>query len=277
MIFVWTFSPVLVSVGPITIRWYGVLFVAAFLLGQAFLSRAFASEGIAKDRAEALLLYALIGAVVGARLAHCLLYDPSYYIHNPLAILRVWEGGLASHGGVIGVLIGLWVASRKFDPRVPFLWLLDRAAIPAAFGASLIRVANFLNSEIVGIPTSGTWGVVFTSVDQLPRHPVQAYEAISYAISGIILWLMYRRLGKGVPHGLLVGWLLVLVFSMRIILEIWKVPQAAYEAGQALSVGQYLSLPFIAVGVASIVYSKCRLADTDGAAAEQSHAASREP
>ncbi len=275
MIIVWTFSPVLIAVGPITIRWYGLLFVGAFLFGQAFLSRVFASEGVGKDRADALLLHALFGAVVGARLVHCLFYDPAYYLHNPLAVLRVWEGGLASHGGVIGVLIGLWVATRKSKPRLPFLWLLDRAAIPAAFGGSLIRVANFLNSEIVGIPTSGTWGVVFTAVDPLPRHPVQAYEAIAYAAIGTILWLVYRRMGKGVPQGLLTGWLLVLVFSMRAVIEIWKVPQAAYEVGQALSVGQYLSLPFIALGVASIVYSRYHLPSAKVAAAEDRLAAER--
>lgn len=254
-IITWTFSPILFSIGPVTVRWYGVLFVGAFLLGQFILGRIFASEGIPRQRAESLLFSALVGAVVGARLAHCLFYEPSYYLHNPLAILRVWEGGLASHGGVVGVLLGIWIASRRFEPRLAFAWILDRAAIPAALGAALIRVANFLNSEIVGVPTSGDWGVIFTSVDQLPRHPVQAYEAIAYAITGFILWSMYRRLGKNTPRGLLFGWLLVLVFTARFFLEAWKVPQAAYEAGQLISVGQYLSLPFVAFGVAAIWWS----------------------
>jgi len=255
-IITWTFSPILFSIGPVTIRWYGVLFVGAFLLGQFILGRIFSSEGVAQQRAESLLVSALVGGVVGARLAHCLFYEPSYYLHNPLAILRVWEGGLASHGGVVGVLVGIWLASRRFQPRLSFAWILDRAAIPAALGAALIRVANFLNSEIVGVPTSGGWGVIFTAVDQLPRHPVQAYEAIAYTITGLILWSMYRHRGRNIPRGFLFGWLLVLVFSARFFLEAWKVPQAAYEAGQLISVGQYLSLPFVACGVAAIWWSR---------------------
>jgi phosphatidylglycerol:prolipoprotein diacylglycerol transferase len=267
MIITWTFSPVLFMIGPVTIRWYGVLFVGAFLLGQTILGRMFVSEGVAKERTETLLIYALLGAIIGARLAHCLIYDPGYYLSNPLAIFRIWEGGLASHGGVAGVALGLWIASRRFQPRLPFVWILDRAAIPSALGAALIRVANFLNSEIVGVPTSGNWGVVFTAVDQLPRHPVQAYEAIAYATTGLILWSMYRRLGRNTPQGLLIGWLLVLVFTARLFLETWKVPQAAYEAGQLFSVGQYLSLPFIALGVAAIWWSRRQRTHTDGTAA----------
>jgi phosphatidylglycerol:prolipoprotein diacylglycerol transferase len=266
-ILTWTFSPILFSIGPVTIRWYGVLFVSAFLLGQSLLSRMFASEGVAKERAQELLVHALLGAIVGARLAHCLFYDPAYYLAHPLAILRIWEGGLASHGGVVGTFLGVWLASRKFRPRLPLIWILDRVAIPSALGAALIRVANFLNSEIVGVPTSGNWGVVFTAVDQLPRHPVQAYEAIAYAITGLILWSMYRRLGRNTPQGLLIGWLLVLVFAARFFLETWKVPQAAYETGQMLSVGQYLSLPFIATGVAAIWWSRRQRTHIDGAAA----------
>lgn len=253
MLLHWKFDPILVAIGPLPIRWYGVLFVAAFFLGQAVLGRIFKAEGVAHENAEQLLLYSLAGTIVGARLAHCLFYDPQYYLSHPLAILRIWEGGLASHGGAVGMLVGLWLGSRTIQPPLPFLWLVDRVTIPAALGAIFVRVANFLNSEIVGVPTSGGWGVVFESVDQLPRHPVQLYEAAAYLINSFVLLVIYRRLGKRTPQGLLLGWFMLLVFSVRIAVEFLKVPQAAYESGQIFSVGQYLSLPFLALGAVMVL------------------------
>ena len=180
MIINWSFDPILVSIGPLEIRWYGLLFVGAFLAGQVVLARLFKSEGVPPGNAEHLLLYALLGAIVGARLVHCLFYDPQYYLSDPFAIIRIWEGGLASHGGAAGVLLGLWLGSRTLRPKVSFLWLVDRASIPAALGAVFVRTANFLNSEIVGVPTMSGWGVIFEAVDGLPRHPAQLYEAGAY-------------------------------------------------------------------------------------------------
>ncbi|WP_203141617.1 prolipoprotein diacylglyceryl transferase [Marinobacter mangrovi] len=255
MIIHWNFDPVLIAVGPLVIRWYGLLFVGAFLAGQALLTRMFKAEGIPQENAERLLLYALLGTIVGARLAHCLFYDPQYYLSHPLAILRLWEGGLASHGGAAGMLLSLWLGTRVLRPRMPFLWLVDRVSVPAALGAVFVRVANFLNSEIVGIPTSGGWGVVFEAVDKLPRHPVQLYEAVAYLVVFLILAVLYRRLGQRTPHGLLFGVFLMLVFSARFALEFYKVHQAAYPSGQLLSVGQYLSLPFVVLGAVMVLWS----------------------
>jgi phosphatidylglycerol---prolipoprotein diacylglyceryl transferase len=252
MIIHWNFAPVLFSLGPIQARWYGILFVGGFFVGQWILARMFASEGVPKERAERLLLILLLGAIIGARLVHCLFYDPQYYLAHPLDILKVWEGGLASHGGAIGMVIALWIGQRKMTPRLPFLWLADRIAVTAALGAVFIRVANFLNSEIFGKPTSGSWGVVFERVDTVPRHPVQLYEAAAYLLIFFILLAMYLRKGKQLAHGMLFGWFLVLVFVARFILEFFKVPQAAYEAGQVISVGQYLSIPFVVVGIVMI-------------------------
>ena len=249
MLIHWAFDPILFSVGPLTIRWYGLLFVGAFLIGQWMLGRIFAAEGVPRENAERLMIHALLGAVVGARLVHCLFYEPDYYLSHPLAILRIWEGGLASHGGALGMLLALWFAARTAQPKLPFLWLIDRVSMPAALGAVFVRVANFLNSEIVGIPTSGRWGVVFESIDGLPRHPAQLYEAIAYALIFVVLLAIYRRSGKRTPEGLLFGVLMALVFTARIFVEFFKMPQAAYEAGQLFSVGQYLSLPFVMLGV----------------------------
>jgi len=256
MLIHWKFDPVLIAIGPLSIRWYGVLFVAAFFVGQALLARMFQAEDAPPENAERLLLYSLVGTIIGARLAHCLFYDPQYYLAHPLAMLRVWEGGLASHGGAVGMLLGLWLGYQVTRPHLSFLWLVDRVTIPAAFGAVFVRAANLLNSEIVGVPTSGRWGVVFESVDQLPRHPAQLYEAAAYLIIGFVLLAIYRRLGKRMPSGLLFGLFMLLVFSVRIAVEFFKVPQAAYESGQVFSVGQYLSLPFLVLGAAFILRSR---------------------
>lgn len=253
MILHWRFDPILFQLGPLAVRWYGLLFVGGFYAGLMMIQRIFRAEGRDPVQAERLFMYALLGTVVGARLAHCLFYEPAYYLAHPLAILRIWEGGLASHGGVAGLVLGVWWGWRRLDPRPPFLWLLDRVAIPGAFVAICIRVANFLNSEIVGLPTSGGWGVVFESVDAVPRHPAQLYEAAAYLLIFGILVALYRRFGRGTPHGLLTGVLLALVFAARIAVEFVKTPQAAYEAGQAFTVGQWLSVPFVLLGVAIAV------------------------
>jgi prolipoprotein diacylglyceryl transferase len=256
MLFHWHFNPILFAVGPLSISWYGILFVGAFLAGQTILARIFRTENVAPENADRLLLYALIGTIAGARLAHCFFYDPQFYLTDPMAILRIWEGGLASHGGAVGMLLALWLGGRTARPPLPFLWLVDRVAIPAAFGAVFVRIANFLNSEIVGNPTSGRWGVVFETVDALPRHPVQLYEAAAYLITGIILLFVYRRRGSRTPPGLLFGWFMLLVFSVRIAAEFFKVPQASYESGNLFTVGQYLSLPFLFIGVVMILRAR---------------------
>ncbi len=260
MIWHWQVSPVALALGPLQLRWYGLLFVGAFLVGQWGLGQMFQAEGRERAQAERLLPFAVLGTVLGARLAHCVFYDPAYYWAHPLAVLRIWEGGLASHGGALGLLLGLWWAARTAQPALPLGWLVDRAALPAAFGAVFVRLANFVNSEIVGTPTGGAWGVVFDAVDAQPRHPVQLYEAAAYALIGLVLWRVYRAFGRRPPQGLMFGLFMLLVFATRVAAEVFKVPQAAYEAGQWMSVGQLLSLPFVALG-AAWVWRAWRLRD----------------
>jgi prolipoprotein diacylglyceryl transferase len=255
----WSFDPILVSLGPVSIRWYGLLFVGAFFLGQFLLKRIFAREGVPLLHVDGLLLTSLMGTIIGARLVHCLAYEPAYYLAHPLEILQIWRGGLASHGGVIGMLAAIWLYMRWAQLPRPFLWLVDRISIPAAAGAALVRVANFLNSEIVGAPTDGRWGVVFDAVDPVPRHPVQLYEAGAYAAVGALLWLLYKRSGGATPQGRLSGAFLVLVFALRFALEFFKAPQAAYEAGFTISVGQYLSVPFVLLGLVLLIAAERKL------------------
>lgn len=255
MLIHWSFEPILFSLGPIALRWYGLLFVGAFFLGRIIVARMLEREGEPAETTDRMMFFGLIGTIVGARLVHCAFYEPAYYFSHPIEIAMIWRGGLASHGGVIGLLAGLWYVARSERPRRSFLWLIDRVAIPGAIGGMCIRIANFLNSEIVGVPTAGGWGVVFEAVDAVPRHPAQLYEAAAYALTAVMLTFIYRRHRAATPHGLLAGLLLAMIFAARIAIEPFKTAQAAYESGQTFSVGQYLSLPFVFAGVALIVYA----------------------
>ena len=243
----WHFDPTLFSAGWLHIRWYGLIWAAAFIFGQYFLLWIYRRENRDINGAEHLMSYGLFGTVIGARLAHCLIYDPTFYLTHPIAILKVWEGGLASHGGALGLLLALWLYTRKF-PVPSMMWLLDRVAVPAAMGGAFIRIANFLGSDILGRPTSGTWGVIFDAADQIPRHPVQLYEAAAYIVIFVMLLLLYLRRGARTPDGLLLGIFMLSVFMARFGLEFFKAPQAAYEAGFSITVGQWLSVPFMLVG-----------------------------
>ena len=174
----------------------------------------------------------MVGTVVGARLGHCLLYEPEYYLRHPLEILAVWRGGLASHGGVLGIALAVWLFARRTGREV--LWLLDRVAVAAPAAAACIRVGNFFNSEIVGRPSSVPWAVVFARVDPLPRHPAMLYEAAAYlVIFAAMVWLE-RHTELRDRAGALTGMVLVLVFAFRFAIEFLKEPQEAFEAGLPL-------------------------------------------
>lgn len=251
----WNVDPVALALGPLQIHWYGICWGLAFLAADFGVRRRLASIGRADVDVSALVIAALLGTVVGARLAHCLFYDPAFYLSHPLRILAIWEGGMASHGGAIGLIATVAWGAPRYAPGLAPLTLLDAAAPAAALGGAIIRGANFLNSEIVGNPTSGHWGVVFDRVDALPRHPVQLYEAAAYLLVLAVLRVAARR-GALARPGELTGLFLVLVFSARAVIEIWKTPQAAYEAGQAITVGQWLSVPFVLLGLVLLVRAR---------------------
>ena len=243
----WNQDPDLFSIGPLTIRWYGLLFALGFFLGYVIVRWMYRRENKPERDLDPLLIYMLLGTVIGARLGHVLFYDPGYYLSRPLEILKIWQGGLASHGGAIGILIALYLYARK-HPGQSFLWLLDRIAVPTALAGALIRLGNLFNSEIVGEPSDLPWAVVFARVDTLPRHPAQMYESLAYAAVFLLLMAVYRRVGKETPRGLLLGLFLGAVFTARFFIEFVKVPQAAFGTDLALSMGQWLSLPFIIAG-----------------------------
>lgn len=244
----WNVSPILVRLGPLAIRWYGLFFAILFAVGLFIVRWQFRLEHKNEADLDTLLAYLVAGTIIGARLGHCLFYDPVYYFHHPVEILEVWQGGLASHGGAIGVLIATYLYSRR-RPDQPFVWLLDRIVVPTALGGALIRLGNLFNSEILGTPSHLPWAFVFEQVDPVARHPVQLYESLCYLLVFVVLLWIYRRLRSDTPRGLLLGLFLVSVFTFRFLLEFLKERQEAYGSGFPLKTGQWLSIPFIAVGI----------------------------
>lgn len=244
----WDVSPELFSLGPLTIRWYGLLFALGFLLGFQLMAKIFEREKKPIEDLNRLFYHVIIGTIVGARLGHCLFYDPEYYLSNPIEILKIWHGGLASHGGAIGIVTGVYLYSRR-HPDQSLVWVLDRLAIPAMLGASFIRIGNLFNSEIVGNPTDMPWAFIFIRVDMLPRHPAQLYEAIVYVLVFLFLLYGYWKLDLHQRRGLLLGSLLTSVFSARILIEFIKERQESYMVGLPLNVGQLLSIPAVLIGL----------------------------
>ncbi len=254
----WNVDPVLLNILGLKVRWYGIMFAIAFILGYRIMTWIYLREGKDISNIDRLLFFLVGGTLIGARLGHCLFYDPTYYLYNPLKILFAWEGGLASHGGGLGVLAALYLYKRKSGEA--FLWLLDRVTVPTALAACFIRLGNFFNSEIIGIPTTVPWAVIFERIDFLPRHPAQLYEAISYLLTFIILIIIYKISFRFQNNGFLFGLFLILIFMSRVLVEFVKIRQAAYSNEFWLSTGQILSIPFIAVGViimiATVIKSK---------------------
>jgi len=244
----WNLDPEAFSLGPITIRWYGLCFLLAFLCGFWIARWMFRREGKPAADVDSLLVHAVVGTIIGARLGHCIFYDPHYYFSDPILIFKIWEGGLASHGGLVGVLIALWIYAKKHSGQ-PFLWVVDRVAITTALAGFFIRLGNLFNSEIIGVPAEVPWAFVFHRIDTLPRHPAQLYESLAYLLIFLVLILLYRKRGTGAPHGFYLGVFFVSVFTARFLIEFVKVRQAAFGEGLPLSMGQLLSLPVIAAGM----------------------------
>ncbi len=251
--FHWDVSPEIVTIGPLVLRWYGICFALAFVVGLVIITRVFRREGKGEKDVDRLLVAMLAGTIIGARLGHCLFYEPAHFLSHPSEIPLIWKGGLASHGAVAGMAIALWIYQRP-RPDQSFLWLLDRVAITAAPGACLIRMGNLFNSEIIGIPTTVPWAFLFARVDRFQaRHPAQLYEALCYLAVFLLLALIYRRTGGATPRGLLLGVLLVSVFTARFFIEFVKERQAAFGRDFFLSVGQILSIPLVVIGLVLLV------------------------
>lgn len=251
---IWNVSPEIFNLGPISVRWYGLLFAMAFVTGYFIITWIYKQEGRSKNEVEQLAIYVIFGTVIGARLGHCLFYNPGFYLSNPIEIFQVWKGGLASHGAAIGIVLALYFYSKKLKD-VNLIWLLDRVVIVVAIGGSLIRLGNLFNSEIIGLPTDASWAFIFTSVDNIPRHPAQLYESIAYFITFLVLLFTYIKKRRSLGTGFLFGLFLIMLFSFRFFIEIIKENQSAFEAGMLFNMGQLLSIPFIIAGVIFITKS----------------------
>lgn len=263
----WTANPILFDHG-ITVRWYGVMFVIGFFVGYKIMERMFRHEGAPEKWLGSLLIYLVVATIVGARLGHVFFYAWDYYSQHPIEILYTWEGGLASHGGTIGIIIAMLLFSKFVTKRSP-LWTFDKLVVPVALVGALIRMGNLMNHEIYGHATDAPWGVCFVTnlyswmhgaqpVFSLPSHPTQIYEALCYlALFGLLMWLYWKKNAQERP-GLIFGIFFVVLFTSRFLIEFVKNPQEEFEVGMLLNMGQLLSIPFILAGVALIIYALMR-------------------
>ncbi|MBK7668553.1 MAG: prolipoprotein diacylglyceryl transferase [Sphingobacteriaceae bacterium] len=245
----WNPSPEIFAIPGIDwpVRWYGLMWALAFIGSHFFMNRIYRTEGRTEKELDTLTLYVIVGTILGARLGHCLFYDPAYYLSHPLDILKVYEGGLASHGGAIGILIAMWLYCRK--TKESWLWLFDKIVVVVPLASMLIRFGNLMNSEIIGTPTNVPWAFVFTSVDNLPRHPAQLYEAVFCLFLFILMYWLWKNKRNRFAPGFMFGLMCVLFFTERFFDEFVKENQEAFEASMALNMGQILSIPFVIVGL----------------------------
>ena len=260
----WNMDPELFRIGVFSVRWYGLLFISGFVLGWYIFAWFNKKEGWPLDLRDPLLYTLLIGTIIGSRLGHCIFYQPDYYFGSWQGFWEIfmpWKGGLASHGGTIALFIAMiWFArhyGRKHD--FDFVWLLDHLCIPVCFAAMFIRLGNLCNSEIYGDVTNLPWGFIFDlRGETLPKHPTQLYEALSYALLGAGLCLLYQFRLEKTYRGTFIGTFFVVLFGMRFLIEFIKEPQVGFEEGMALNMGQILSIPFILIGIAFLVYAFVR-------------------
>ncbi|GAA4372833.1 prolipoprotein diacylglyceryl transferase [Hymenobacter koreensis] len=258
----WDVSPIIAEIGPLTLRWYGLLFASGFIIGSFILTHIYKSERVSQNWVDVITIYMLIGTVLGARLGHVLFYDPDYYLTREhfLEIFKIWEGGLASHGATIGILLATWLFSRnnKFD----YLWVLDRIVIVVATGGMCIRLGNLMNSEIIGRETTAPWGFKFLRYNQIHndsgnipnevRHPTQIYEALFCLFLFVLLYWLWNKYKERTPRGLLFGLFVTLLFSFRFMVEFLKENQEGFESTWVLAplnMGQVLSIPLVLVGL----------------------------
>ena len=260
----WDINPEIVNIFGVSLRYYGCLFVSGLILCYYILGWIYKRENIPSEHLGILSIFCMIGIIAGARLGHCLFYEPSYYLLHPLEMILpitflpgggakfIGYQGLASHGGVLGLLIALYFYSRK--TKHTMIDTVDLIAVVAALECGFIRLGNFMNSEIIGIPATKPWCVIFERVDNVPRHPAQLYEAISYFIIFTIMMILYKKMRDRLKNGLFFGLATVLCCTARFIIEFVKENQVGFEDGMKFNMGQLLSLPYIAVGIGFIIY-----------------------
>lgn len=255
----WNPSPEIFKIGPIVIRYYSLMFIIAFMLGLYLMKKIFVNDKIPIEKLDSLFIYVVIATLVGARLGHFLFYDPKFLIEKPLEVLLPFRfspkfeftgfAGLASHGAAIGIIIGLYIYSKKILHK-PLLWILDRVGIVVALAGFWIRTGNLMNSEIIGKPTNSNYGFVFRRLgEDFPRHPTQIYEALSYLAIFFVLWYLYWKTNIKERLGVLFGLFFALLWTVRFVIEFFKEAQVDERGQWVLNTGQWLSIPLIASGL----------------------------
>lgn len=253
----WDVNPEIFRIGSFAVRWYGLLFASSFLFGYFIMLRIFKNENLGEAVLDKLTIYMALGVIIGARLGHCLFYEPDYYLRHPLEILMIWHGGLASHGAAAGILMAVWLFARK--QKKDYFWVLDRIAIVVALSGFLIRMGNLMNSEIYGIETTVPWAFVFLRNQEVaPKHPTQIYEGLAYLFIFFLLFSLYWSKKGEHYQGMLISLLCILVFTSRFFIEFLKENQVAFEATMKLNMGQWLSIPFILMGIGGLYWSLTR-------------------
>jgi len=256
----WNPSPEIFTIPGIDwpVRWYGLMWALAFIASHFFMNRIFKAEKRTDKALDTLTLYIILGTVLGARLGHCLFYGPWFdeelangaiiegYLSHPLNILKVYEGGLASHGGALGILTAMILYCRK--EKESWIWLFDRLVVVVPLAAMCIRLGNLINSEIIGKVTNVPWAFIFVQEDNLPRHPAQLYEAIFCFFLFILMYWLWKNKRDNVGPGFMFGVLCVLLFTERFFDEFLKENQVDFEGSMALNMGQWLSIPFVLIG-----------------------------
>lgn len=244
----WNVTPEIFTIGEWGPRWYGLLFALSFVAGYYIMLWFFKREEIKQELLDSLTMYMFLGTLIGARLGHCLFYEPAYYLAHPLKILMVWQGGLASHGAAIGIVTALILFSRKH--KKSFFWIMDRIVIVVALAGFFIRTGNLMNSEIYGHQTTLPWGFIFELRNEtVPKHPTQIYEALSYLFIFFLLLGIFQKEYKKNRHGFIFGIFLILLFTARFFIEFLKEDQVDFEASMVLNMGQWLSIPFVLAGI----------------------------
>ncbi|MBR5787549.1 MAG: prolipoprotein diacylglyceryl transferase [Muribaculaceae bacterium] len=255
----WDASPIIFSIGPLALRWYGLAFAIGFIIGYNIVAKMFKHEGAPEKWLGILLTYVVVATIIGSRLGHVFFYQWDYYSQHPGEIFKIWEGGLASHGGVIGNFIAVWLFSI-FVTKKSVSWTVDRLVVPVAMVAGLIRLGNLMNSEIYGGVTDLPWGFIFVRDGQtLPMHPTQIYEALCYfALFGVLMWMYWKKNAQERPW-LISGVFFIGVFVSRFLIEYVKNVQVGKEiemiATYGINMGQLLSIPFIIMGVVMVIYA----------------------
>lgn len=264
MYITWKVDPELFTLLGKEIRWYGLLWVIGLVVAIVIVQKIFEKERLPEKWFDSLFVHMMLGIVVGARLGHCLFYEPAYYLANPLEIFAIWEGGLASHGGVIGIIIAVWLYSKRVTKK-SMLWTFDRVIVPTGFTAAAIRLGNLMNHEIYGGPTSQPWGFRFIAnighwkagvaepIFSEPSHPTQIYEALIYLLVFAITMYLYWKTDAKNKQGLLIGIGMIIIFVSRFFIEFVKHVQVdseiAMRESTGLILGQWLSIPFILWGL----------------------------